>query len=170
MSDERGELESGASRRAWLAGAGAIGATAVLAACGTDTESPGPPPGAAGNSSEPAPEETSGEDSGGEDSGDDTGDDAEALTSAEEVEVGGGVILASESVVVTQPSAGTFKGYSAACTHEGCTVSSVGEGIISCACHGSQFSIEDGSVVNGPATRPLPAVEIREDGGSIVRA
>lgn len=165
MSDEHGELESGASRRAWLAGAGAIGATAVLAACGTDTESPGTPPGATGNSSEPGPGET-----GGGDSGDDTGGDPEALTSADEVEVGGGVILASESVVVTQPSAGTFKGYSAACTHEGCTVSSVSEGIISCACHGSQFSIEDGSVVNGPATRPLPAVEIREDGGSIVRA
>lgn len=162
MSDERGELESGASRRAWLAGAGAIGATAVLAACGTDdTGSPGTPPGAAGNSSEPGPEETGGGDSGG---------DSEALTSAEEVEVGSGVILASESVVVTQPTAGTFKGFSAACTHEGCTVASISDGIIRCACHGSQFSIEDGSVVNGPATRPLPAVEVREDGGSIVRA
>ncbi|MPZ25435.1 MAG: Rieske 2Fe-2S domain-containing protein [Micromonosporaceae bacterium] len=167
MSDERGELESGASRRAWLAGAGAIGATAVLAACGTNNESPGTPPGADGNGSEPGPDDTGGGDTGG---------DQEPLTSADEVEVGGGVILASESVVVTQPTAGTFKGFSAACTHEGCTVSSIRDGIIHCACHGSQYSIEDGSVLQAapgltPQTQnPLPTVEILEDGGSIVRA
>lgn len=157
MSDEHGELESGASRRAWLAGAGAIGAGAVLAACGTDDPgSPGTPPGNQGTGSEPDPDETGGGDG--------------ALTSAAEVEVGSGVILASESVVVTQPAAGTFKGFSAACTHEGCTVSSIDDGIIHCACHGSQYSIEDGSVLQGPATRPLPPVEIQEDGGAILRA
>ncbi|MBA3264798.1 MAG: Rieske (2Fe-2S) protein, partial [Nocardioidaceae bacterium] len=31
----------------------------------------------------------------------------------------------------------------------------VADGTINCPCHGSTFSIEDGSVVSGPATEPL---------------
>ncbi|MFI7068358.1 transglycosylase domain-containing protein [Kribbella sp. NPDC050124] len=33
-------------------------------------------------------------------------------------------------------------------------------GTINCNCHGSRFNISDGSVVNGPATQPLPAKPI----------
>ena len=38
------------------------------------------------------------------------------------VPVGGGVILTKDEVVVTQPEAGTFKAFSAVCTHQGCLV------------------------------------------------
>lgn len=38
---------------------------------------------------------------------------------------------------------------------------------IKCTCHGSQFSIEDGSVLNGPATRPLDEKSVSEQGGDI---
>ncbi len=98
----------------------------------------------------------------------------EVLTATSEVEVGGGVILGESGVVVTQPSSGEFKGFSSTCTHQGCTVSSVSDGTINCACHGSKFSIEDGSVVQAAsgltpdAQAPLPEVPISVDGDSIL--
>ena len=39
-----------------------------------------------------------------------------------------------------------------------------------CPCHGSAFSIEDGSVQAGPATKPLGAVEVTVKGGEITLA
>jgi Rieske Fe-S protein len=41
---------------------------------------------------------------------------------------------------------------------------------INCACHGSQFSITDGSVVTPPATKPLPEAVITVDGDTITVA
>ena len=73
------------------------------------------------------------------------------------------------SLVITQPKAGTFKAFSAICTHQGCAVSTVENGTINCPCHGSEFAITDGSVVAGPAPKPLPAQAIKVSGGSITR-
>src|SRR5215469_9367558 len=39
------------------------------------------------------------------------------LAKTSDIPVGGGVIYANEHVVVTQPSAGTFKCFSSTCTH-----------------------------------------------------
>jgi Rieske Fe-S protein len=69
--------------------------------------------------------------------------------------------------VVTQPSAGVFKGFSAVCPHAGCNVSKVENGNIVCPCHGSRFSLE-GAVVQGPATDPLEAKAVSVQGDSIV--
>src|SRR5579875_1524204 len=72
------------------------------------------------------------------------------------VPVGSGVIDADLSAVITQPTSGDFKAFSNICTHQGCAVSQISGQNIICPCHGSEFSIKDGSVVQGPATRPLP--------------
>ncbi len=92
------------------------------------------------------------------------------LAATADVPVGGGLILPEAALVITQPKAGTFKAFSAICTHQGCTVSTVENGTINCPCHGSQFAIADGSVVNGPAQKPLPAKKIKVVGGSIMAA
>ena len=80
---------------------------------------------------------------------------SEVEVSAADVPVGGGTILEEELVVVTQPTEGEFKAFSAVCTHQGCPVQEIADGTINCQCHGSRFSIEDGSVVQGPADAPL---------------
>jgi len=70
--------------------------------------------------------------------------------------------------VVTQPNAGNFKAFSAICTHLGCLVTKVFDGAIYCPCHGSKFSIVDGSVMVGPATQPLPPENFTEKDGTLI--
>lgn len=89
------------------------------------------------------------------------------IAATSDVPVGGCHVVAESKVVLTQPQAGDFKAFSAVCTHQGCPVSSSTDGVIPCNCHGSRFSIEDGSVVRGPATTGLAPVQITVDGESI---
>ena len=140
----------GLSRRHALTGAATVGlGLPLLAACGG---------GGAGTAS-PATSEAA--TSGG------GGGSADVLATTDQIEVGGGTIFADQQVVVTQPSQGDFKGFSSTCTHQGCTVGSVSDGQINCPCHGSQFSIEDGSVTTGPATTGLPEVQLDVQGTNI---
>ena len=90
---------------------------------------------------------------------------ANVIAKTADVPVGSGVIV--DEIVVTQPSAGEFKGFSAICTHKGCTVDKVADGTIDCPCHGSKFNL-DGSVANGPATKPLESAAVTVQGDSIV--
>jgi len=97
----------------------------------------------------------------------------DVLAKTGQIPVGGGTILASANVVVTQPTAGTFKCFSATCTHQGCQVGDVSGGLIQCPCHGSEFSIKDGSNVRGPSgspagsVQPLPEEKITVSGGEV---
>jgi len=90
-----------------------------------------------------------------------------ALGTTSQIPVGGGMIFSAQQVVVTQPTAGTFKAFSSTCTHQGCQVNQVVNGLIECPCHGSHYSIKDGSVQAGPAPRPLPAEPITVKAGEI---
>ncbi len=92
---------------------------------------------------------------------------AAGIASTADVPVGGGLILADQDLVITQPTAGSFKGFSATCTHQGCTVASVAGGTINCTCHGSKFSVADGSVAGGPAPEPLAARAVTVTGTAI---
>ena len=92
------------------------------------------------------------------------------LASTSEVPVDGCAVFAEQKVVVTQPTKGDFRAFSSVCTHQGCAVSPSTDGEIPCNCHGSRFSLEDGSVLNGPATSPLPEVKIAVKGDSITLA
>ncbi len=118
------------------------GAVTVAAGCGGETDS------------EPSAELTPGS----------------TLVATAEVPVGSAVILKEQKVVVAQPTKGTFKGFTAVCTHQGCTVGTVSGNEILCPCHGSVFSAEDGSVVEGPAENPLAAVEVTVEGDQVVTA
>lgn len=82
------------------------------------------------------------------------------LLKSSEVPVGGGTVLKDEKLVVTQPTAGSFRCFTAVCTHQGCLVNKVADGTIDCPCHGSKFKVADGAVAKGPATKPLEEKKI----------
>jgi nitrite reductase/ring-hydroxylating ferredoxin subunit len=87
-----------------------------------------------------------------------------------DVPVGGGKVFTDAKVVVTQPTAGQYKGFSAVCTHQGNPIGSVEGGQIVCPFHNSHFSITDGSPVSGPAQTALPAVNVAVQGSNIVQS
>ncbi|MEU1627124.1 Rieske 2Fe-2S domain-containing protein [Streptomyces sp. NPDC020096] len=90
------------------------------------------------------------------------------LGAADQIPVGGAKLFRDDKVVVAQPSKGTYKGFSAVCTHAGCVVDNVEGGVISCPCHGSRFNALTGAVEQGPAASPLPAVTVRVQGGKLI--
>jgi Rieske Fe-S protein len=90
------------------------------------------------------------------------------LGAASEIPVGGGKIYTAAKVVVTQPTRGQYKAFSAVCTHVGCIMSEVANGTIDCPCHGSEFKIATGAVVTGPAPAPLPKKQIKIVDGQVV--
>jgi Rieske Fe-S protein len=122
-----------------LTGTAAIGVTTALVACGDGSSTSG--------------------------TGSDTGGSASIPKT--DVPVGGGKIVADQRVVVTQPTAGTYKAFSAVCTHQGCVVSGVDATKITCACHNSSFSTTDGSVLAGPAVRALEAKTVTMNGDNL---
>ncbi|MFJ9812156.1 Rieske (2Fe-2S) protein [Streptomyces sp. NPDC101158] len=152
------------SRRATL-----LAGTVLVTGCGdegsdTSTETPPAPPPPAASS---APSST---DASPSPSSPDASSGGPALAKTSDVPVGGGTVFKDAKVVVTQPTAGDFKAFSAVCTHQGCLVNKVADGTIDCPCHGSKFRITDGSVVAGPAPRPLPAEQIHVSSGTITLA
>ncbi|WP_117215520.1 Rieske (2Fe-2S) protein [Allorhizocola rhizosphaerae] len=148
MTDQH---ESPTSRRALIAGASAIGAASLIAACGGN-ETPSTTPTTGGN---PQPTPTT------------AGGASATLAKKSDIPVGGGKIFGEQGVVVTQPTAGTFRGFDNICTHQGCPVSKVENEAIVCTCHNSRFSIADGSVRGGQATKPLPEKALKIDGDEI---
>lgn len=87
-----------------------------------------------------------------------------------QIPVGGGQVNDTAQVVVTQPQEGTYNGFTAVCPHQGCLVSTVQDNEILCPCHGSLFSAEDGSVIQGPATMGLAPVPVKVEGDMVVLA
>jgi Rieske Fe-S protein len=149
MTDQLVEPDAAVSRRTVVVEACLVAGAVTLSGCtvyDTSLEEPAPtkPGGSAGPTS--------------------------PLAATADVPVGGGLVVKDQKIVVTQPTKGEFKGFSAVCTHRGCLVSAVANGTINCTCHGSKFSIADGSVTAGPAEAPLGDVPVAVDGAQIVTA
>lgn len=157
---------AGPARRGVLAGVGLAGIAGTISACGLGSSSAAG--GAYGGGAGASPAGGSGASGASAGAAGGSGGGASgALAATSEIPVGGGKVFSSQKVVVTQPEAGTFKGFSAVCTHMQCTVDQVANGTIDCPCHGSQFSVKDGSVVAGPAPSPLPSANIKVSGSEI---
>jgi Rieske Fe-S protein len=93
---------------------------------------------------------------------------ASKLASVDDISDGGGLVLDDQRVVLVR-SGRDVRAFSAICTHQGCTVGGVSDGLITCPCHGSAFDAETGKVVTGPATRPLPPVQVEVADGVVTR-
>ncbi|MER5768439.1 Rieske (2Fe-2S) protein [Streptomyces sp. NPDC001985] len=134
---------SSAARRtvlkgAALAGTGALGA----AACSTDSK--------LGRAKNPVP--TAPVDLGAVDA----------------VPVGGAKLYREQRLIVSCPAEGEYKAFSAQCTHAGCVLDKIVGNEGNCPCHGSRFDVTTGKALVGPATVPLPEVQIKAEGGKLV--
>ncbi|MFD3543462.1 ubiquinol-cytochrome c reductase iron-sulfur subunit [Streptomyces sp. NPDC058662] len=144
-----------ARRTVLTAGAAALAGGALTACGGGDGAKPESEAGSAASSSSP-PSPTAA-----------TAAPVKALAKAADVPVGGGTVLKEEKLVITQPTAGNYRCFSAVCTHTGCLVNKVENGSIDCPCHGSKFKDTDGAVEKGPATRALAEKKIKVTDGTI---
>jgi nitrite reductase/ring-hydroxylating ferredoxin subunit len=72
-------------------------------------------------------------------------------------------VLADDTPVMLLRQGETYSALHDRCSHRGCSLSegSVEGDAIVCGCHGSRFALDDGSVLQGPATAPQPAFEVR---------
>ena len=159
--------QASVTRRAVVAGGcGLAAVTALAASAGYGAGGP-----VTGSAPSVVPNEAAGT-AGGAASGtaDGAAGGAGAIAAVADVPVGGGIVLAAQDLVVTQPVAGTFKGFSATCTHQGCKVNEVAGGTINCPCHGSKFAVANGAPTAGPASRPLPEKAVAVQGSSVVLA
>ena len=159
-----------ASRRIVFQGLSALGVATVLAGCSGDDQpssstsdptgappsptesSPAqPPPSSASPSSKTSPQPA-------------------AVARTDEIPVGGGIVLMDEKIVIVQPTAGQFVAWSAICKHEGETVGSVENNVITCLHHFSKYDSATGDVVAGPAPTGLDPVQIKVANGRITQA
>jgi len=157
MTSESIETTGQPGRRAIVAAVGAAGLAVTLTACGSDD----------GSSDSSSKTQAGANASGDASSSASSGSGGTALAKTSDIPEGGGKIFKDQGVVVTQPTAGTYKAFSDKCTHQGCAVAAIANGVIVCPCHKSEFSVADGSVKKGPATEALPAQQITVSGDSI---
>jgi nitrite reductase/ring-hydroxylating ferredoxin subunit len=136
------------SRRGVIASAVGVSAAAALSACSPEvsnlTSTPAPV----------APATT----------------DPVVVAKTSDIPIGSGKKFDVEGVqiLVTQPRAGEFRGFSAICTHAGFVMTNMANSEIKCDNHGAVYSADDGSVLSGPAPRALGKVTVTVEGDDVL--
>ena len=64
---------------------------------------------------------------------------------------------------------GAFHAFDDTCTHMGCSLAEgdLEETTVICSCHGSEFDVRSGAVLQGPAKVPLATYETRMEGDNL---
>lgn len=136
------------SRRGVIASAVGVSAVATLAACSPEVANLGSAP-------ETATPSTNG---------------PVVVGKISDIPIGSGkkFDVAGVPILVTQPSVGEFRGFSAICTHAGFVMNNMANSEIKCDNHGAIYSADDGSVLSGPAPRALGKVAVTLDGDDVL--
>ncbi len=92
---------------------------------------------------------------------------------AGEIPVGGVKLFsyptADDPCILVRTAQDRYVAYSQKCTHLSCAVYySKDQNRLECPCHQGFFSVEDGSVIQGPPQRPLPRIALEQSGGQLV--
>ncbi len=95
------------------------------------------------------------------------------IARAGEIPVGGVKLFTypapGEQCILVRTGENDYVAYSQKCTHLSCAVYYSRENDrIECPCHHGYFSIRDGSVLQGPPTRPLPRVTLERKGDDLL--
>ncbi|MDK7138944.1 Rieske 2Fe-2S domain-containing protein [Corynebacterium simulans] len=93
------------------------------------------------------------------------GKEPSAEIAATEVPVGSAVIV--DKVIFAQPKKGEFKAYSQTCPHQGSLITQIEEMTATCTTHFTSYNLEDGSVIDGPGTKPLTEYDVETEGDKV---
>ncbi len=98
---------------------------------------------------------------------------SQVVATAGEVPVGGVKLFAypapNDRCIMVRTGENDYVAYSQKCTHLSCAVYfSAENNRLECPCHEGFFSIRDGSVLQGPPSRPLPRIELERRGPDLV--
>ena len=96
-----------------------------------------------------------------------------SVARASEIPVGGVRLFAypeaQDPCILIRTAADSFVAYSQKCTHLSCAVYFAPEpGRLECPCHEGYFRVSDGSVIQGPPSRPLPRVRLERRGDELI--
>jgi nitrite reductase/ring-hydroxylating ferredoxin subunit len=89
------------------------------------------------------------------------------------VDAGEGTLVASRVAgypIVLVRAGGAWHALADECTHAGCPLSEDGElvdGVLVCNCHGAEFALATGEVLEGPADAPLETYAVRAVEGGV---
>ena len=97
------------------------------------------------------------------------GAQGDVLASVNQVPDGGALVVSDQQIVLVR-SGDEVRAFSAQCTHQGCLLSGLRDGLLVCPCHGSSFDPATGDVVSGPARSALAPVSVAVSDGSVVRS
>jgi Rieske Fe-S protein len=96
-----------------------------------------------------------------------------AIAQIGEIPVGGVKLFQyprpGEQCILVRTAENSYVAYSQKCTHLSCAVYYSRENDrLECPCHQGYFSIQDGTVLQGPPTRPLPRVVLERSGNDLI--
>ena len=74
-----------------------------------------------------------------------------------------------DTKIAVANAAGTFYAFGDTCTHLQCSLAEgdLEETTVTCTCHGSQFDVTSGAVLQGPAREPVETYETRVEDGNL---
>jgi nitrite reductase/ring-hydroxylating ferredoxin subunit len=95
------------------------------------------------------------------------------IARAGEIPVGGVKLFqyprSGEQCILIRTAEDSYVAYSQKCTHLSCAVFySRAHDRLECPCHQGYFSVNDGTVLQGPPTRPLPRVILERSGEELI--
>ena len=89
---------------------------------------------------------------------------------AEDLEEGGMRAFDVQGTTIAVANvAGTFHAFDDTCTHRQCSLAEgdLEQSTVTCPCHGSEFDVASGEVLEGPAREPVETYEVRVEGDNL---
>ena len=89
---------------------------------------------------------------------------------AEDLEEGGMRAFEVQGTTIAVANVkGTFHAFDDTCTHRQCSLAEgdLEETTVTCPCHGSEFDVTSGEVLEGPAREPVETYEVRVEGSNL---